>query len=184
MQEDADLVNFLSDTVKGKRYLEIKYVGYYNAKYNYILKIVEITPQHSYKRGTAPGMPYESFAVSAGASITYSAAFFASVANLLSLNDDLKAITCNIIAESYCMIRNKDAAKLYIAMSLRLVPTQIFARIKILDFLDGTKKSIMLAIKQLDRLIESQQTDLTYDLKLSKTFLQNKKTELQKWQSQ
>lgn len=87
MQEDADLVNFLSDTVKGKRYLEIKYVGYYNAKYNYILKIVEITPQHSYKRGTAPGMPYESFAVSAGASITYSAAFFASVANLLSLSN-------------------------------------------------------------------------------------------------
>ena len=87
MQEDADLVNFISDTVKGKRYLEIKYVGYYNAKYNYILKIVEVTPQHSYKRGTTPGMPYESLAVSAGASITFSAAFFASVSTVLSLSN-------------------------------------------------------------------------------------------------
>lgn len=87
MQEDVDLLNLFSDTVKGKRFVEIYYLGYYNAKYNYCVKLGEVTPQRRIARpiGDAGSMPYE-FTATNDISVTLSATFFASLNTVLTIS--------------------------------------------------------------------------------------------------
>lgn len=88
MQSDADLINFLADTVKNKKYLEVKYTGYINALHQWHFKIVEVTPQFSVKRpGGANSMNYESTGVKTNTSVVISAATLGSISSALTLSN-------------------------------------------------------------------------------------------------
>lgn len=88
MQSDKDLIDFLGDTVKGKKYLEVKYTGYVNAYHQWHFKIVEVTPQFSIKRpGGVTSMNYEATGVKLNSAVTISAALLASISSALTLSN-------------------------------------------------------------------------------------------------
>lgn len=88
MQTDADLINLLADTVKGKTYLEGKCTGYINGVTQWHYKLVKVTPQFSVKRpGGTTSMEYESTGIKINTAITFTSTVLASIGNLLSLSN-------------------------------------------------------------------------------------------------
>lgn len=104
MQEDKDLLDLLASGVKGQKYLEIKYLGYYNAKYNWYLKFVEVTPAiNIHRSGESSTLNYESTGVFPSASITISATTLASIAGVLTLSNFPTAATIPV-ADGYAIV--------------------------------------------------------------------------------
>ena len=86
MQEDKDLLDFIAHTVKGKRYLEMIYRGYINAKYQWIFKFGEVTAQlNSVRPGDGVNNKYEFTGLKINAAQTLTSTFLATISALLTL---------------------------------------------------------------------------------------------------
>jgi len=104
MQEDKDLLDFLSSTVKGKRYLEVKYNGYVNSKYQWYLKFVEVTPAiNIHRSGESATLNYESTGIFSNAQEVLSTTTLASVATALNLSNFPTAATIPL-ADGYAIV--------------------------------------------------------------------------------
>lgn len=74
METDKTKLDFLADTVKGKRYLEYKYQGIKNGKYQEVWKLVEVTPQFNLQTpGGVTSMAYESTGIYPNSTVTFTA---------------------------------------------------------------------------------------------------------------
>ncbi len=105
VQEDADLLDFLADTVKGKRFLEIKYNGYINSLYQYYLKLVEVVPAiNIHRSGEASTLNYESTGVRVPATVSYTSTSLLSIAALLTLSNFCSVAFDITLAKQYKLI--------------------------------------------------------------------------------
>ncbi|MBK9404806.1 MAG: hypothetical protein IPN57_09770 [Ignavibacteria bacterium] len=86
MQEDKDLLDFIAHTVKGKRYLEMIYRGYINAKYQWIFKFGEVTAQlNSVRPVDGVGNKYEFTGLKINAAQSLTSTFLATISALFTL---------------------------------------------------------------------------------------------------
>lgn len=85
MERDKAKIDLLSNYVKGRYYLEIKYLGIVDGKHQELFKIVEITPQHAITLpGGATSMKYESTGVFPDVAVTFTKTSLALIATALS----------------------------------------------------------------------------------------------------
>lgn len=104
MQEDKALLDFLASTVKGQRYLEVKYNGYIDSKYQWYLKFVEVSPAiNIHRSGEAATLNYESTGIFSNAAETLSTTTLASIASVLSLSNFPTAATIPL-ADGYAIV--------------------------------------------------------------------------------
>lgn len=87
LQCDADLINYLAETVKGLDILEIKYTGVVNGADQWHFKVGSCTPQFAVSRPSgASSMQYEFTGYDLTTDFVVTAAALASIASLLSLS--------------------------------------------------------------------------------------------------
>jgi hypothetical protein len=73
MEVNKTIVDFLCFTVRGKTYIEYKYLGIRGGKHQEIFKLVKVTPQMKVASpGGTKSMPYESTAIAASSDISIS----------------------------------------------------------------------------------------------------------------
>lgn len=88
MQTDKDLVDYLGNTVKNTKILEIKYVGYRNLKHCWIFKVGNVTPQFSIKSpGGTTSMNYEHVGIDVSSALVFSTTDLASISTVLGLTN-------------------------------------------------------------------------------------------------
>jgi len=87
MQRDKTLVDFLTQTVKGKLYLQYHYRGIAGAKYQEIFSVVKVTPQTKIDTpGAAKSFPYEAVHMVVDASLTISSAVISAIESELDVD--------------------------------------------------------------------------------------------------
>jgi hypothetical protein len=85
LENDAAKANFLAYTVRGKKFLEIKYNGIAAGNHEEMFSIVRFKPGRSIK--TPKGkMPYESTHIPPNAAVTFSAANITAIETALSIS--------------------------------------------------------------------------------------------------
>jgi len=87
MQSGKTITDFLSNTVKGKFYLQYKYGGDYNGVKHEYFTIVKIKPQFKKSApGGAASMPYNSTGIFPDSDVTFSTTVIASIETLLGIS--------------------------------------------------------------------------------------------------
>jgi hypothetical protein len=87
MQSDADLINYLGDTVKGVSVLQIKHTGVVNGLDQWHFQVGQVTPQYNISRpGGATSNAYEHTGYDLNSSFEISAANLLAIAVTLSLS--------------------------------------------------------------------------------------------------
>lgn len=88
MQSDADLINYMTNTVRGAYILEGKYTGIQAAGTDqWIFKIGQVTPAFSVKKpGGTTSMPYEFTGVKLGTSVAFTSTTMGSINTALGLS--------------------------------------------------------------------------------------------------
>jgi hypothetical protein len=89
MQRDKTLIDFLSQSVKGKLFLQYHYRGIAGAKHQEIFSVVRVTPQAKIDTpGAAKSFPYEAVHMSLNTQVTVSAENISAIES--SLDVDIK----------------------------------------------------------------------------------------------
>jgi hypothetical protein len=87
MQRDKTLIDFLSQSVKGKLYLQYHYRGIANAKHQEIFSVVRITPQAKIDTpGAAKSFPYEAAHIAMNVQLTVSAEVISAIESALDVD--------------------------------------------------------------------------------------------------
>jgi len=86
MERDKIKIDFLSDFVKGKFYLEYKYLGIVDGKHSEMFKIVQVTPQYDVTLpGGATSMKYESTGIFPDTTIAITGTSLAAIETALTV---------------------------------------------------------------------------------------------------
>lgn len=87
MQRDKTLIDFLTNTVKGKLYLQYHYRGIAGAKFQEIFSVVKVTPQTKIDTpGAAKSFPYEAIHMALDSSFTISAGVISAIESALDVD--------------------------------------------------------------------------------------------------
>lgn len=104
MERDKTKIDFLADWVKGKYYLEYKYLGIVDGKHSEIFKFVQVTPQFNVTLpGGATSIKYESTAVFPDSTITITGTSLAAIETALSITIYCTKVTVSP-SKGYCLI--------------------------------------------------------------------------------
>lgn len=104
MERDKTKIDFLADWVKGKYYLEYKYLGIVDGKHSEIFKFVQVTPQFNVTLpGGATSIKYESTAVFPDSTITITSTSLAAIETALSVTIYCTKVTVSP-SKGYCLI--------------------------------------------------------------------------------
>jgi hypothetical protein len=99
MQRDKALIDFLTQTVKGKLYMQYHYRGITGAKHQEIFSVVKVTPQTKIDTpGAVKSFPYESTGISLNSAVTVSSSVIGQIES--SLGVDIKTAGPVIIPQS------------------------------------------------------------------------------------
>lgn len=103
MERDKAKIDFLSDFVKGKYYLEYKYLGIVDGKHQELFKIVQVTPQFNLKLpGGATAMQYESTGVFPNSAITITGTSLAAIETALTITIYCTGVSITA-SKGYCL---------------------------------------------------------------------------------
>jgi len=87
MQRDKVLVDFLTQTVKGKLYLQYHYRGIAGAKHQEIFSVVKVTPQTKIDTpGAAKSFPYEATHMAMNVNVTISTETIAAIESAMDVD--------------------------------------------------------------------------------------------------